>query len=72
MHFWFRARRALRGSRRTGLFIGNGETLPDGHPAAGKGPVDDKPAAYVCRGPVCGLPVTDPRALAGAISGNAA
>ena len=52
--------------------IGNGETLPDGHPAAGKGPVDDKPAAYVCRGPVCGLPVTDPRALAGAISGNAA
>jgi hypothetical protein len=31
---------------------------------AGKGPVDGKPAAYVCRGTTCSLPVTDAAALA--------
>jgi len=41
-----------------------GETLPTGHPAAGKGLVDGKPAAYVCRGPTCGAPLTDAVALA--------
>ena len=40
-----------------------GAALPDGHPAAGKGPVDGRPAAYVCAGAVCGLPLTDPEAL---------
>ena len=29
----------------------------------GKGLVDDKPAAYVCDGPVCSLPVTDAESL---------
>jgi uncharacterized protein YyaL (SSP411 family) len=33
------------------------------HPASGKGLVDGKPAAYVCEGPVCSLPVTDPKTL---------
>ena len=33
--------------------------LPPGHPAHGKGLVNGKPAAYVCRGPVCSLPITD-------------
>ena len=39
------------------------ETLPDGHPAAGKTAVEGRPTAYVCRGPVCSLPVTDPDEL---------
>jgi len=30
----------------------------------GRGPVDGRAAAYVCRGTVCGLPVTDPDVLA--------
>jgi uncharacterized protein YyaL (SSP411 family) len=38
-------------------------TLPNGHPASGKGTVDGKPTAYVCRGETCSLPVTDGAAL---------
>jgi hypothetical protein len=45
----------------------DGAALPPSHPAHGKGPVDGKPAAYVCRGPVCSLPLTDPAALAKAL-----
>ena len=37
--------------------------LPDGHPAQGKEAVDGKPTVYICRGPVCGLPVTDNETL---------
>jgi uncharacterized protein YyaL (SSP411 family) len=37
--------------------------LPAGHPAHGKGMVGGKPAAYVCEGPVCSLPLTEPQAL---------
>jgi len=44
--------------------------LPDGHPAHGKGPVAGRPAAYLCRGGVCGLPITDPAALAEALAGR--
>ena len=40
-----------------------GASLPVGHPAHGKGLVDGKPAAYVCDGPVCSLPITDPHSL---------
>ena len=40
-----------------------GGSLPADHPASGKGLVDGEPAAYVCDGPVCSLPVTDPQAL---------
>jgi hypothetical protein len=36
--------------------------LPDGHPAKGK--TAREPAAFVCRGPVCSLPLTAPEALA--------
>ncbi len=43
--------------------IGAAESLPDGHPAAGKAAVEGRPTAYVCRGPVCSLPVTDPDEL---------
>jgi uncharacterized protein len=44
---------------RTVLSISPGDPLPADHPAFGKGLVDGKPAAYVCEGPVCSLPVTD-------------
>jgi hypothetical protein len=37
--------------------------LPTNHPAAGKGLVDGRPAAYVCEGPVCSLPVTNADSL---------
>ena len=37
--------------------------LPMHHPAHGKTTVGGKPAAYVCEGPVCSLPLTDPQAL---------
>ena len=45
------------------LAVKPGETLPADHPAHGKGLVAGKPAAYVCEGPVCSLPLTDPQAL---------
>lgn len=44
------------------------ERLPDGHPAAGKGQVDNRPTAYVCHGPSCSLPMTDPEAFAAALN----
>jgi hypothetical protein len=34
--------------------------LPAGHPAAGKGLVDGKPALYACRNMSCEPPITDP------------
>jgi uncharacterized protein YyaL (SSP411 family) len=42
--------------------------LPERHPAAGKGMVDGKPAAYVCKGQTCGLPVTHPKGLETALA----
>ena len=39
------------------------EGLPVSHPAHGKGPVGGKPAAYICEGPVCSLPLAEPQAL---------
>jgi uncharacterized protein YyaL (SSP411 family) len=53
--------------------IAPGETLPEGHPAAGKGQVNGpdnkpRPTAYICHGPACSLPITDPAALADALA----
>ena len=44
--------------------VEDGAALPVAHPAHGKTRVAGAPAAYVCLGPTCELPVTDPAALA--------
>ena len=44
-----------------------GDALPLGHPAFGKGLHEGRPAAYVCVGPVCSLPATEPGALRAAL-----
>ncbi|MBV8653477.1 MAG: thioredoxin domain-containing protein [Alphaproteobacteria bacterium] len=44
--------------------IGDDASLPPGHPASGKDAVGGVATAYVCEGPVCSLPITDPAALA--------
>ena len=43
--------------------VTDGTKLPTSHPAHGKGPVGGKPAAYVCIGRTCGLPVADTKEL---------
>jgi len=45
------------------LTLSPGQPLPANHPAFGKGLVNGKPAAYVCEGPVCSLPITGPETL---------
>ena len=45
--------------------VADGDSLPAGHPAAGKRRVDGKTAVYVCRGQTCSPPATDTQALAG-------
>jgi hypothetical protein len=47
--------------------VGPEVTLPETHAAEGKGMIDGKPAAYVCVGPTCSLPVTDAAELANAL-----
>jgi uncharacterized protein YyaL (SSP411 family) len=43
--------------------------LPEGHPAHGKALGEGMPAAaFVCTGPVCSLPITDPEALRAALT----
>jgi uncharacterized protein YyaL (SSP411 family) len=44
--------------------VAPGTALPEGHPAHGKGMIDGKATAYVCEGPVCSAPITDPGVLA--------
>ncbi|MDA0997033.1 MAG: thioredoxin domain-containing protein [Proteobacteria bacterium] len=45
-----------------------GAALPENHPAAGKGTVDGRAAAYVCTGMTCGLPITEPDKLIQALT----
>ncbi len=47
--------------------VADAAALPEGHPAKGKAGRGD-PAAYVCRGPVCSLPLADPHALAAEVA----
>ncbi|MEQ8667287.1 MAG: thioredoxin domain-containing protein [Rhodospirillales bacterium] len=47
--------------------VADSSLLNERNPAFGKGLVDGNSAAYLCRGPVCGLPVTDPAALEAAL-----
>jgi hypothetical protein len=42
--------------------------LPGNHPAAGKGQIDSKATAYVCRGMSCSLPLTDAQELSVALA----
>ena len=42
--------------------------FPLGHPVFGKSAVDGQPTVYVCRGPVCSLPLTTAEALAAALA----
>ncbi len=51
------------------LPIGPDETLPQGHPALGKGQVDGRATAYVCVGQTCTLPATDAAELRDRLSG---
>jgi uncharacterized protein YyaL (SSP411 family) len=44
-------------------WIGAGETVPASSPAAGKGSIDGKITAYICTGPRCSMPVTEPELL---------
>jgi uncharacterized protein YyaL (SSP411 family) len=60
-------RRAAYGAslpNRVVLALAPDRSLPADHPAHGKGLVGGHAAAYVCDGPVCSLPLTDPGALA--------
>jgi len=45
------------------LEVSQGETLPASSVAFGRTAVDGKPTAYVCLGPQCSLPVTEPDKL---------
>jgi uncharacterized protein YyaL (SSP411 family) len=44
-----------------------GQSLPANSPAHGKHAIDNKPTAYVCIGPQCSAPVTEPAALIEAV-----
>ncbi|MDA1089125.1 MAG: thioredoxin domain-containing protein [Proteobacteria bacterium] len=44
--------------------------LPAGHPANGKKQENNQPTAFVCRGPVCGLPITDIESLREQLAGS--
>jgi hypothetical protein len=43
--------------------VREGEVLPSASPAHGKTAINGKPTAYVCIGPLCSPPVTEPAAL---------
>jgi uncharacterized protein YyaL (SSP411 family) len=45
------------------LVLSGTDQLPTTHPAGGKTAIGGKATAYVCRGEVCSLPVTEPRDL---------
>jgi uncharacterized protein len=44
--------------------------LPAEHPASGKGQLGGRATVYVCEGPACSLPLTDPAALVADLTGR--
>ncbi|MFP5468639.1 MAG: thioredoxin domain-containing protein [Alphaproteobacteria bacterium] len=52
---------------RTVMVIAPGTELPKNHPARNKTQRDNRATAYICRGPSCSMPLTDPGMLADAI-----
>jgi uncharacterized protein len=61
-------RRALASASLPGAVVqsigeGGGKALPQSSPAHGKAAIDGKPTAYLCIGPQCSLPATNPHAL---------
>ncbi len=52
------------------LDLDAGTDLPDGHPAQGKTMMEGRATAYVCTGPVCSAPVTDPGDLRAALEAS--
>jgi uncharacterized protein len=58
-----RATYAVSLPNRIVLSLRPGASLPANHPAAGKDLVEGRPAAYVCEGPLCSLPITEPQEL---------
>jgi uncharacterized protein YyaL (SSP411 family) len=50
--------------------IANSDQLSAGHPAAGKTQIDGQATAYICHGPVCSAPLTDPQALQDYLAGR--
>ena len=58
-----RAVYAISLPNRVVLALPPGAELPAAHPAHGKGLVAGHAAAYVCDGPVCSLPLTEPATL---------
>jgi len=47
--------------------VAPGASLPTGHPAGGKGQINNQATVYVCSGQTCSLPMTEPEALASAL-----
>ncbi len=68
----FSAVRALCLPNRILQVIAPDESLPENHPASGKGQSDGRATAYVCHGPTCSLPITEAKALSLALGGAAA
>jgi len=48
--------------------VSAGAELPAGHPAFGRGQVENRATAYVCRNQTCSLPATDAGALASGLA----
>ena len=63
---------ALRAENRLSVVqrLSNTSTLTDDHPAFGKTAQSGTATAYVCVGPICGLPITDAESLADALKNN--
>jgi len=49
--------------------VSSGELLRPAHPAHGRTGIDHRATAYVCRGTICSLPITEPEQLREALGG---